>query len=150
MQFKNLIAALLLVIFLVVLACEKDEIQPKVISASTNIQSAIDEYKSLLGADNLGDPGTKGTTGFREVNWDGLTDAESAPNLYTPDLMNNPSAPRARGIVLSTPGTGLMVCADSINPTSTPASFGNFNPTYTKIFRHKPMPHRSYCLHQAL
>ncbi len=116
--------------------CKKDEDGPKptVLTAATDVQAKINEYKALLGQNNGGDPGTKGATGFREVNWDGLTDAESAPNLYTPDLFNSPTAPRSRGIVLSTPGTGLMVSADSNNPTGTPTSFGNINPTYTSIF----------------
>lgn len=118
--------------------CKKDDtpvtVPPTVLTASTSIQAKINEYKALLGADNGGDPGTKGTTGFREVNWDGLTDAESAPYLYTPDLFNSATAPRSRGIVLSTPGTGLMVSADSDNPTATLPSFGNINPTYTTIF----------------
>ena len=117
--------------------CKKDKTTtptPTVLTASTNIQAKIDEYKALLGPDNGGDLGTKGTSGFREINWDGLTDAESAPNLYAPDLFNSPTAPRSRGIVLSTTGTGLMVSADSNNPTNTPASFGNINPYYTAIF----------------
>lgn len=116
--------------------CKKEKSTPDatVLTASTNIQAKIDEYKALLGADNGGDPGTKGLTGFREINWDGLTDAESAPNLYVPDLFNSPSAPRARGIVISTPGTSLMVSADDDNPTSTLPSFGNINPTYVQIF----------------
>ncbi|MFN0174126.1 MAG: hypothetical protein ACKVU0_05715 [Saprospiraceae bacterium] len=128
------LAALLLVFFGSSCKKDKDETNPTVLTANSNIQAKIDEYKALLGADNGGDPGTKGTTGFREVNWDGLTDAESAPNFYTPDLFNSPTAPRSRGIVLSTPGTGLMVSADSNNPTATPTSFGNINPTYTAIF----------------
>lgn len=117
-------------------SCKKDDpdLNPTVIEASGSIQAAITEYKALLGADNGGEPGTQGTSGFREINWDGLTDAESAPNLYAPDLFNSPAAPRARGIVISTPGTGLMVSADSSNPTGTPTSFGNINPTYTAIF----------------
>lgn len=113
---------------------DKDNPDPTVLTASTNIQAKIDEYKSLLGPDNGGDPGTKGPTGFREVNWDGLTDAECAPNPYQPDLFNSATAPRSRGIVLSTPGTGLSVSADSNNPTNTPTSFGNINPSYTSIF----------------
>ena len=117
-------------------SCKKDDtgLNPEIIEASGSIQAAITEYKALLGADNGGEPGTQGTTGFREINWDGLSDAESAPNLYAPDLFNSPTAPRARGIVISTPGTGLMVSADSSNPTGTPTSFGNINPTYTAIF----------------
>lgn len=118
------------------IGCKKDgpSSEPTVLTASTNIQAKIDEYKSLLGPDNGGDPGTKGPAGFREINWDGLSDAEAAPNIYQPDLFNSKTAPRARGIVLSTPGTALMVSADSNNPTGTPTSFGDLNPSYTQIF----------------
>ncbi len=116
--------------------CKKDKEGPKatVLTANSNIQAKIDEYKALLGADNGGVPGTQGATGFREVTWDGLTDAECAPNYYPPATFNSPTAPRSRGIVLSTPGTGLMVSADSNNPTNTLPSFGNINPTYVNTF----------------
>ncbi|MBC7776271.1 MAG: hypothetical protein H7246_12620 [Phycisphaerae bacterium] len=133
--FKSTLALLAITLFSS--NCKKDKNttpDPTVLTASTNIQAKIDEYKALLGADNGGVPGTQGTTGFREINWDGLTDAECAPTLYIPDLFNSPTAPRSRGIVISTPGTGLMVSADSNNPTNTPTSFGNINPTYTAIF----------------
>ncbi len=125
-----------MLILLVNSACKKDKSdnnEPTVLSASTDVQAKINEYKALLGSDNGGEPGTQGATGFREITWDGLTDEECAPNLYAPDLFNSPSAPRARGIVLSTPGLGLMVSADSDNPTNTPSSFGNINPAYTAM-----------------
>lgn len=116
--------------------CKKDKDAPKatVLTASSNVQGKIDEYKALLGADNGGVPGTQGTTGYREVNWDGLTDAECAPNMYPPATFNSATAPRSRGIVLSTPGTGLLVSADASNPTNTLPSFGNINPNYVSIF----------------
>jgi len=60
-------------------------------------------------------------TGFREINWDSLPDEEAAPNAYAPDFFNAPTAPRARGIVLATPGEGLFVSADSDNPYGAPA-----------------------------
>lgn len=116
-------------------SCKKDKTtDPTVFSAASNIQSKIDEFKAQLGADNGGVPGTQGENGFREVNWDGLTDAEAAPNYYEPGLFNAATAPRARGLVLSTPGTGLMVSADSDNPTNTLPSFGNLNANYVSIF----------------
>ena len=127
----------LLIVALSVSNCKKDKAdpQPTVLTASTNVQAKIDEYKAALGgADNGGEPGSKGSSGYREITWDGLTDAESAPNFYTSDLFNSPTAPRARGIVISTPGTGLMVSADSNNPTGTLPSFGNINPSYVQIF----------------
>jgi hypothetical protein len=135
----NLFSLTLLVVALFTTRCKKEETPttptPTVLTADANIAAKINAYKALFGgADNGGEPGTKGTTGFREITWDGLSDAESAPNLYAPDLFNSPTAPRARGIVLSTPGTGLMVSADSSNPTNTPTGFGNINPTYSAIF----------------
>jgi len=132
---RNLIFSFALLALLAV-SCKKDEetAKPKVITATGNISATISKYQGLLGANNGGDPGTKGTGGFREINWDALTDAECAPNFYAPDLFNSPIAPRARGIVISTTGDGLMVSADSDNPTNTPTSFGNINPTYTQIF----------------
>jgi hypothetical protein len=136
---KKIAFFLLFSLVFIIFSCKKDDATPttptaKVIQAAGNIQAAITEYQGLLGANNGGDPGTKGTTGFREINWDALTDAECAPNLYAPDLFNSPTAPRSRGIVISTPGTGLMVSADGSNPTNTPTSFGNINATYTQIF----------------
>lgn len=127
-------ACLLLLLFAGNCKKDKTNTDPTVLASADNIQAKIDEYKALLGPNNGGDPGTKGTTGYREITWDGLTDAESAPNLYEPDLFNSPAAPRSKGIVISTPGTGLMVSADSDNPTGTLPSFGNINPSYVQIF----------------
>lgn len=108
--------------------------EPQVVTASGDITAAVDQYRSLLGVDNGGEPGTKGPTGYREVNWDSLPDEESAPNLYAPDFFNQPQAPRARGIVLNTTGDGLMVSADNDNPAGTLPHFGNINPTYVDAF----------------
>ena len=127
----------LLITSLIFFHCKKEEAGPQatVLTANSGVAAKIAEYKALFGGgDNGGDPGSKGTSGFREITWDGLTDAESAPNLYSPELFNSPSAPRAKGIVLSTPGTGLMVSADNSNPTNTLPSFGNINPKYVQIF----------------
>ena len=109
--------------------------EPVIISGTGDITATVEEYRQALGGVNHGgDPGTKGETGYREINWDSLPDEEAAPNLYAPDFFNQPEAPRARGIVLSTTGIGLMVSADSDNPTGTLPRFGNINPQYTDIF----------------
>lgn len=108
---------------------------PTVISGSGDITATVEEYRQALGGVNHGgDPGTKGETGYREINWDSLPDEEAAPNLYASDFFNQPEAPRARGIILNTPGIGLMVSADSDNPTGTLPRFGNINPQYADIF----------------
>lgn len=116
--------------------CKEDSADPSpvIFSAASDIQAEINAFKAQLGVDNGGEPGTKGSSGFREINWDALSDAESAPNLYEPGLFNASLAPRSRGVVISTPGTGLMVSAGSDNPANTPLFFGNINPDYTQIF----------------
>jgi hypothetical protein len=108
--------------------------QPVVVSAAGDIGAAVEQYRGLLGANNGGDPGAK-PSGRREINWDAVPDDQSAPNLYAPDFFNAAAAPRARGIVFSTPGTGLQVSAASKNPTNTLPRFGNINPTYVDIFK---------------
>jgi hypothetical protein len=108
---------------------------PVIVTASGDIAGAVEEYRQLLGGVNHGgDPGTKDEDGYREINWDSLPDELSAPNFYVPDFFNAADAPRARGIVLITPGEGLMVSADSDNPTGTLPRFGNINPQYVDIF----------------
>lgn len=109
--------------------------EPQVVTASGDITAAVNEYRAILGADNGGDPGTKGVDGYREINWDSLPDEFSAPNFYTSDFFNQPEAPRARGIVLNTPGEGLMVSANANNPSGTLPRFGNINPQYADIFK---------------
>ncbi|MCE7861515.1 MAG: hypothetical protein DPW18_18585 [Chloroflexi bacterium] len=109
--------------------------QPQVITAAGDISSAVEQYRALLGENNGGEPGTKGETGYREINWDSLPDELSAPNFYQPDFFNQPEAPLARGIVLNTPGEGLMVSANAENPYGVLPRFGNINPQYAEIFK---------------
>ena len=109
--------------------------EPQIVTGAGDINSAVEEYRALLGENNGGEPGTKGPSGYREINWDTLPDEFSAPNLYEPDFFNAPEAPRARGIVLSTPGEGLMVSANANNPYGVLPRFGNINPQYADIFK---------------
>lgn len=115
-------------------SCGKSS-KPQIVTAAGDITSAVERYRSLLGENNGVNPGTKGSTGYREINWDSLPDELAAPNLYVSDFFNAAEAPRARGIVLSTPGDGLMVSADSDNPTGTLPRFGNIHPKYVDIFK---------------
>jgi hypothetical protein len=126
-----------IVVIMVLSACgASPSNKPQVITGAGDITSTVEQYRQLLGGvNNGGDPGTQGPDGYREINWDSLPDELSAPNLYEPDFFNAPEAPRARGIVLHTPGDGLMVSADSDNPTGTLPRFGNINPQYTDIFK---------------
>ena len=111
---------------------------PVVITAAgtkpDDVRAKVEEYRQLLGMpDNGGTPGTQ-PAGHREIVWDGVPDELAAPNFYPADFFNDAKAPRARGAVLATPGEGLMVSADSDNPTGTPPRFGNINDSYSNIF----------------
>jgi len=118
----------------ILISCEKDEKNdPLVITAAGDIQSAMDQYRDLLGPNNGGVAGPI-QDGRREINWDGVPDEFAAPNFYPVDFFNTDINNRARGAVFSTPGTGLAVSADSDNPSGAAKSFGNINPTYTQIF----------------
>src|SRR6478672_13104484 len=108
---------------------------PQVFEASgatpADIQTAVDAFR------NFGDFGTNngigGTFphGRREINWDGVPDARSAPNLLPANFFNNNSP---RGVVFFTPGTGFEVSANLINSTNTPVRFGNIFPVYPVLF----------------
>src|SRR5215203_454129 len=67
----------------------------------------------------------------REINWDGVPDSAAAPNLLPADFFNVNSP---RGVVFSTPGTGVEVSANAVNPTNTAIEFGNIDPTYPGTF----------------
>ena len=108
--------------------------QPVVVSGAGDITSVVEQYRTLLGANNGGEPGSK-ASGRREINWDGVPDESAAPNFLPGDFFNAAASPRARGAILDTPGTGVQVSAKSGNPTGTPVRFGNINRSYADIFK---------------
>ncbi|NJN44408.1 MAG: hypothetical protein HC806_06610 [Anaerolineae bacterium] len=135
---KNRIVFIIIALMAAALACNipGGKSEPIIVSASGNITEAVEQYRTLLGGvNNGGDPGTRGTDGYREINWDGVPDDMSAPNFYPSDFFNAQEPPRSRGIFLVTPGEGLMVSADNDNPTGTLPRFGNINPQYSDIFK---------------
>lgn len=90
------------------------------------IQSAVDTYRTDLGTLNPNVVGSLGS-GRREINWDGVPAAFSAPNLLPADFFNVNSP---RGVVFSTHGSGFQVSAAS----PAPIEFDNINPTYSSLF----------------
>jgi hypothetical protein len=96
---------------------------------AASIQATVDAFRQSLGTNN----GVGGvfTSGRREINWDGVPDTLSAPDLLPGDFFNTNSA---RGVVLTTPGSGLQVSARSGNPTLTPVRAGNLNSSYPTTF----------------
>ena len=97
--------------------------------APGDIQSTVDAYRTSLGTLNPNVVGSFGS-GRREINWDGVPDALSAPNNLPANFFNVNSP---RGVVFSTPGTGFQVSATAAS--GTPVEFGNINPNYPNFFR---------------
>src|SRR6266498_500656 len=106
---------------------------PEVFEASgvtpNDILTEVTAFRNFLG-DNNGIGGTF-PTGRREINWDGVPDAFSAPNLMPANFFNSNSP---RGALFFTLGTGFQVSANSVNPTNTPVRFGNIHPVYPALF----------------
>ena len=105
-----------------------------VVRGAGDIGPAVRRYRNLLGPDNGGAPGGD-PAGRREINWDGVPDSLASPRRFPSGFFNAATAPRARGAVLRTPGSGLRVSADSDNPDGAAPRFGDINPSYTSEFR---------------
>jgi hypothetical protein len=97
---------------------------------AASIQGTVDAFRAALGTLNANMAGSFGT-GRREINWDGVPDAFADPNPFPPDFFNVNSP---RGVVFSTPGRGLLVSANAVNPTGTPIEFGRLNAGYPAQF----------------
>jgi len=95
-----------------------------------DVTGQVNAFRSSLGTLNANVGGSFGS-GRREINWDGVPDAFSAPNNLPANFFNVNSP---RGVVFSTPGSGFQVSANAVNPTSTPIEFGNLNPAYPDVF----------------
>jgi hypothetical protein len=92
------------------------------------IVAARDAFRSALGPLNPNVAGSLGS-GRREINWDGVPDARSAPNPLPADFFN---AVSPRGVEFSTPGTGFQLSANA--GSSAPIEFGNIEGLYPSIF----------------
>lgn len=89
------------------------------------IQATVDSFRTALGGANNGVGGSF-ATGRREINWDGVPNASASPNNLAGNFFNVNSP---RGVLLSTPGTGLQVSANAAS--GMPVRFGNLNAVYT-------------------
>jgi len=98
---------------------------------AADIQSAVDAFRTDLGGSL--NPNVAGSllSGRREINWDGVPDNLSAPNNLPGNFFNVNSP---RGVILSTPDSGLEVSANAVNPTNTPVRFGDINAQFPPKF----------------
>ena len=92
------------------------------------LNAAVSQFRADLGTLNPNIAVSFGS-GRREINWDGVPDARSAPNNLPADFFNVNSP---RGAVFSTPGTGFQVSASAAS--GTPVEFGNIDPSYPGTF----------------
>ena len=90
--------------------------------------AARDSFRTTLGGGVVA--GANGSFGGvrREINWDGVPDALSAPSNLPANFFNVNSP---RGVVFSTPGSGFQV---SGNAGVAPVRFDNINATYSATF----------------
>ncbi len=102
------------------------------------IRATVDQFRVDLGGSNNGVGGSF-LTGRREINWDGVPDANAEPNDLPFNFFNTTSA---RGLVFHTiaeeSGGALnrfAVSADSSNPTATAVRFGNIRAEYSTQFQ---------------
>ncbi len=96
---------------------------------AASITPTRDQFRTDLGGGTVA--GANGSFGGvrREINWDGVPDASSAPNNLSANFFNSNSP---RGAVFSTPGSGFQV--SSTVASGTPVNFGNIDPSYTATF----------------
>ena len=104
---------------------------PTVRTASGADAAAITPARDAYRAD-LGGGTTAGQNGSfdgvrREINWDGVPEAQSSPNSFKPDFFNTNSP---RGAVFETPGSGFQVSSNAA-----PQNFANINPSYSTLFK---------------
>lgn len=90
--------------------------------------TAVADFRAALGVLNSNVAGSFGT-GRREINWDGVPNSFADP-ASLPGNFFNVNSPR--GVVLSTPGTGLLVSANA--GLATPIEFGGIDPSYPGLF----------------
>jgi hypothetical protein len=90
--------------------------------------SARDAFRTILGGGTVA--GANGSFGGvrREINWDGVPDANSAPNNLPANFFNTTSP---RGAVFVTPGTAVQVSSTAAVGN---VEFNNINPTYSLLF----------------
>lgn len=97
-------------------------------STAAGITPIRDAFRSAIGGGTVAGPNGSFGGVRREINWDGVPDAFAAPNLLPGNFFNVNSP---RGVVLSTPGTGLEVSA---NAGVAPIEFGDINASYPGTF----------------
>ncbi len=99
------------------------------------LQAIVDQFRADLGGANNGVGGSF-TSGRREINWDGVPDANAEPNNLPEDFFNVNSP---RGVIFNSieDATGAALNQFAVSATTAsgvPVRFGNINAGYSSIF----------------
>lgn len=89
---------------------------------AANLAPTVDAFRVLLGGPNNGSTPGSQANGRREINWDGVGDAQAAPHDMPRNLFNT-AVPR--GVVFSSTTNRFQVSADANNPANAAPRFGN-------------------------
>jgi hypothetical protein len=96
---------------------------------AASITSTRDAFRAAVGGGSVAGPNGSFGGLRREINWDGVPDARSDPDLMPADFFNTTSP---RGVVFSTPGSGFLVSANAGRSVPTlfgfPNDFQTFSP----------------------
>ena len=94
------------------------------------IQATVDQFRNDLGPLN---PNVAMTfpTGRREINWDGVPDALSAPNNLPANFFNVNSP---RGVIFTSPCSNSQFRVSSTAASGNPVRFGEIDSSYTGQF----------------
>ncbi|BDC48682.1 hypothetical protein F183_A09980 [Bryobacterales bacterium F-183] len=97
-----------------------------------DIRKTVDDFRLVTGA-AVNPPGSPGSPlNRRDINWDGVPDALSAPGALPPDFFNKNSA---RGAVFSSQEKGWVGFQVSGKAGITDVRFDNFLAGYSEIFK---------------
>jgi PEP-CTERM motif len=99
---------------------------------AASITAARDQFRLDLGGGNVA--GANGSFGGlrREINWDGVPDGFSSPNVLPNDFFNV-NSPRGAIFVPNDPGDFFQVSANAGG--AVPVEFGDIDPSYGGIFQ---------------
>lgn len=101
-------------------------------AAPDDIRKTVDDFRLVTGA-AVNAPGSPGAAeNRRDINWDGVPDAVSAPGALPPDFFNKNSA---RGVVFSSQEKGWVGFQVSGKAGVTDVRFDNFLYGYSDIFK---------------
>ena len=125
---RHLFAGLALVVMLHTPAWAAAVVDSAAAVNAAGISAAVDAFRGALGGGTVAGPNGSFGGLRREINWDGVPDAASAPNAFPANFFNVNSP---RGALFSTPGTGFQVSA---NAGVAAVEFGNIDPSYTGTF----------------